>query len=109
MQKELQARDLTALARSTGNIYKSVLLTARLAEQIRRTRHISLLGEQGEIDGIGGLHQKITESDEAQALISKWYEAMPKPIIQATEEFLEGGGADKLKNTETEGEEEQAG
>ena len=69
-------RKLVDLDKETGNIYESVNIIARRANQIST----ELKAE---------LNRKLFENRE-QIEISRYYERLPKPAIIATEEFLDG-------------------
>ena len=76
-------RTLTDIDAPTGNIYESVVVIARRANQIA-----SEIKQE--------LNRKLADSLEEtfenreQIEISKYYERLPKPTLVATEEFLEG-------------------
>ena len=68
-------RKLVDLDKETGNIYETVNIIARRANQIST----ELKAE---------LNRKLAENRE-QIEISRYYERLPKPTIIATEEFLD--------------------
>ena len=67
-------RTLTDIDAPTGNIYESVVVIARRANQIA-----SEIKQE--------LNRKLADFSSE---ISKYYERLPKPTLVATEEFLEG-------------------
>ena len=70
-------RKLVDLDRETGNVYKSINIIARRANQIST-----------ELKTTTDTLEETFENRE-QIEISRYYERLPKPVIIATEEFLD--------------------
>ncbi len=84
-----QTRKLTDLDAPTGNIYESVVVIARRANQIATATKAELQQKLSEFVTTGDSLEETFENRE-QIEISRHYERLPKPTIVATEEFLEG-------------------
>ena len=82
-------RKLTDLDAPTGNIYKSVAIIARRANQISSDLKQELTRKLADFSSTNDSLEETFENRE-QIEISRYYERMPKPTIIATEEFLEG-------------------
>ena len=75
-------RKLVDLDRETGNIYETVNIIARRANQISAELKTELNRKLAEFS---------TTTDTLEQIeISRYYERLPKPAIIATEEFLDG-------------------
>ena len=83
-------RDVMNLCEETGNIYESVAIIAKRANQISAEMKQELTAK---------LHEFSSSSDSAldevfenreQIEISRYYERLPKPTLIATKEFEEG-------------------
>lgn len=84
-------RKLADLDRSTGNIYESVAIISRRANQIStdlKQEFSRKLADFSTVAGDSSLEE--TFENREQIEISRHYERLPKPSIIATEEFLEG-------------------
>lgn len=93
-------RKLTDLDRQTGNIYESVVIISKRANQISSDIKQELNRKLADFSSVGDSLEETFENRE-QIEISKYYERMPKPTIIATEEFLDGNVYFR-KNTEPE-------
>ncbi|MBR5033906.1 MAG: DNA-directed RNA polymerase subunit omega [Bacteroidales bacterium] len=82
-------RDLSELAAPTGNIYESVMIIAKRANQISADIKQELSKRLEEFSSYTDTLEEITENHE-QIEISQYYEKLPKPTLVATEEFREG-------------------
>ena len=82
-------RKLVDLDSPTGNIYKSVSIIARRANQIGAETKQELTRKLQDFSSVSDSLEETFENRE-QIEISKYYERLPKPVIVATEEFLEG-------------------
>jgi len=80
-------RDTRDLDRQTKNLYASVVVVSKRANQIsaqmKEELHAKLEEFASETDNL----EEIFENRE-QIEISKYYESLPKPTLLATEEFL---------------------
>ncbi len=82
-------RDLSELAAPTGNIYESVMIIAKRANQISADVKQELSHRLEEFSNYTDTLEEISENHE-QIEISQYYEKLPKPALIATEEFREG-------------------
>ena len=82
-------RDLSELAAPTGNIYESVMIIAKRANQISADIKQELSQRLEEFSNFTDTLEEINENHE-QIEISQYYEKLPKPTLVATEEFREG-------------------
>lgn len=94
------SRKLVDLDAQTGNIYKSVNIIARRANQISTELKTELNRKLADFSSPTDTMEETFENRE-QIEISRYYERLPKPVIIATEEFLDNelffkeGNADK--------------
>lgn len=84
-----KTRKLTELDTPTGNIYESVAIISRRANQIASEVKQELGRKLSEFSTASDTLEETFENRE-QIEISRFYERMPKPSLQATEEFLAG-------------------
>lgn len=82
-------RKMTDLDEATGNIYESVAIIAKRANQISTEIKQELTRKLADFSTVNDSLEETFENRE-QIEISKYYEKMPKPAIIATEEFLDG-------------------
>ncbi len=82
-------RKLVDLDRQTGNIYESVVIISKRADQIASELKQELTRKLADFSSVNDSLEETFENRE-QIEISKYYEKLPKPAIVATEEFLEG-------------------
>mgnify|MGYP003414495222 CR=1 FL=1 len=80
-------RDLNDLAAPTGNIYESVVIMAKRANQISATVKQELSQKLEEFSNYADTLEETFENRE-QIEISKHYERMPKATLVAIDEFL---------------------
>ena len=78
-------RKLVDLDRETGNVYKSI---ARRANQISTELKTELNRKLADFSSPTDTMEETFENRE-QIEISRYYERLPKPVIIATEEFLD--------------------
>ncbi len=81
-------RKLTDLDQETGNIYESVVIISRRANQISTALKQELNRKLADFSSSTDSLEETFENRE-QIEISRYYERMPKPTLIATEEFLE--------------------
>lgn len=82
-------RKLSDLAEPTGNVYESVAIIGKRANQISGAIKQELAHKLEEFSTTNDSLEETFENRE-QIEVSKYYERMPKPTIIATEEFLDG-------------------
>lgn len=81
-------RDLVKLEEETGNVYESVMIIAKRANQISVELRQELNRKLEEFSSVTDNLEEVFENRE-QIEISKFYERLPKPALIATEEFLD--------------------
>lgn len=82
-------RDLTEIKDKTGNLYKSIAIIAKRANQINTSIREELHSKLEEFVTTTDNLEEVHENKE-QIEISRFYERLPNPALVATEEFLEG-------------------
>lgn len=82
-------RDLDKLDRETGNIYQSVRIIAKRANKISIDMKQELNRKLEEFAYYTDNLEEVFENRE-QIEISKFYERLPKAILIAVQEFLDG-------------------
>ncbi len=82
-------RDVMDLCKDTENIYESVAIIAKRANQISADIKAELSKKLQEFASPTDTLDETFENRE-QIEISRFYERLPKPTLMATEEFIEG-------------------
>ena len=82
-------RKLVDLDRPTGNIYESINIIARRANQIATEIKTELTRKLADFSAPSDSSVEETFENREQIEISRYYERLPKPAIIATEEFLD--------------------
>ncbi len=82
-------RDVMALSEETGNIYESVAIIAKRANQISADIKSELSKKLQEFASSTDNLDEVFENRE-QIEISRFYEKLPKATLIATEEFVNG-------------------
>jgi DNA-directed RNA polymerase subunit K/omega len=82
-------RDVRVLAEPTGNIYESVVILYKRANQIALQEKKELNKKLEDFKNERDTMEEVFENRE-QIEISKYYERQPKPGLVAVEEFEEG-------------------
>ena len=82
-------RDIKYLAAPTGNIYETVVILAKRANQIALAEKKELAKKLEEFKGDRDTMDEVFENKE-QIEISKYYERQPKPDLVAISEFENG-------------------
>ena len=82
-------RDLCDLAAPTGNIYETVVILSKRANQIAIAEKKELTRRLDEFKNDRDTMEEIFENHE-QIEISKFYERQPKPSLVAIDEFKDG-------------------
>ena len=82
-------RDIKSLAEPTGNIYESVVVLYKRANQIASAEKKELNKKLEEFKNERDTMEEVFENKE-QIEISKYYERQPKPDLVAISEFEEG-------------------
>ena len=81
-------RDLDEIADATGNLYKSISIIAKRANQINLKTREELHAKLNEFASSSDNLEEVFENRE-QIEISRYYERLPNPAIIATRDFLE--------------------
>ena len=81
-------RDLAKLSEPTGNIYESVMIMAKRANQIAAEMKQELNAKLEEFSSYADTLEETFENRE-QIEISRYYERQPKPTLLAVKEFEE--------------------
>ncbi len=87
LDPNIKARDIKSISAQTSNIYESIAVITKRAEQIAIEIKNELHGKLDEFASTSETIEEILENKE-QIEISKFYERLPNPAIIATEEFL---------------------
>ncbi len=82
-------RQLVDLDSETGNIYKSLNIISRRANQIASELRTELNRKLADFSSPTDSMEETFENHE-QIEISRYYERLPKPVLIATEEFVDG-------------------
>ena len=91
-------RDVIALCEDTGNIYETVEIIARRADQIAADMKHDLDKKLQEFATANDNLDEVFENRE-QIEISRNYEKLPKPSLIATQEYEEGNVFWRMKQT----------
>ena len=94
-------RDINQLDKETQNIYQTVVIVAKRANQISVELKQELNRKLEEFAYYTDNLEEVFENRE-QIEISKYYERLPKPTLIATQEFLEDNIYYRMSEPETE-------
>jgi DNA-directed RNA polymerase subunit K/omega len=81
-------RDVVQLCEDTGNIYETVAIIGKRANQISVEIKNDLSKKLAEFASYSDNLEEVFENRE-QIEISRYYEKLPKPTLLATEEFVD--------------------
>jgi DNA-directed RNA polymerase subunit K/omega len=81
-------RNLNDLSKDTGNVYESVAIIGKRANQISAEMKDELSKKLQEFGTTSDNLEEVFENDE-QIQISRFYERLPKPTLIATQEFID--------------------
>lgn len=84
----IETRDLNELKNKTGNLYESIAIVAKRANQINISLKEELHNKLEEFASHTDSLEEIHENKE-QIEISRAYERMPNPALLATQEFMD--------------------
>src|SRR3954465_10693432 len=85
----VEPKKLSDIKQKTGNVYESIAIIAKRANQINITVKEELHNKLEEFASHTDSLEEIHENKE-QIEISKAYERMPNPALLATTDFMEG-------------------
>lgn len=89
LDPNVQARDVGAVMRPTGNIYESLVVVTKRAKQLAVDLKHELNNKLQEFSVNSDTIEEVQENKE-QIEISKFYERLPNPSVIALDEFLKG-------------------
>lgn len=81
-------RDMIELSQQTGNVYETVCVIAKRANQIAAEMKDELQKKLQEFAPYNDNLEEVSENRE-QIEISRYYERLPKPTLIATQEYLD--------------------
>ena len=81
-------RDMQTVEKGTNNIYESIAIIAKRADQIETDLKKELDSKLEEFASVNDTLEETFENRE-QIEISKFYEKLPNPVLIAIEEFLD--------------------
>jgi DNA-directed RNA polymerase subunit K/omega len=82
-------RDSHKLDAPSGNLYESVVIISKRSNQISVEMKQELSRKLEEFATVSDNLEEVFENRE-QIEISRYYEKLPKPVLIATQEFLDG-------------------
>lgn len=82
-------RDMMELCEDTGNVYETVAIIGKRANQIGAEIKNDLSKKLAEFASYTDNLEEVFENRE-QIEISRYYEKLPKPTLLATQEYMEG-------------------
>lgn len=83
----IETRDVVALKNMTGNVYESIVVASKRATQINVTMKEELHRKLDDFANHTDTLEEVHENKE-QIEISKFYERMASPALQALNEFI---------------------
>lgn len=83
------SRDMVRMSQDTGNMYETVMIIAKRANQIAQELKVELQGKLEEFSSITDDGQEV-QINEEQTEVSRHYERMPKPTLIAAKEYEDG-------------------
>jgi DNA-directed RNA polymerase subunit K/omega len=99
----IKARDIKSFIQENGNIYETINVLSKRANQLTNDIKEELVDKLEEFASHSDTIEEVHENKE-QIEISKFYEKLPNPAIIAVEEFLEGKIDYHYKNTQQDSE-----
>ncbi len=82
-------RDMMSLSAETGNVYETVRIIGKRANQISVEMKHDLEKKLQEFASFNDNLEEVFENRE-QIEISRYFERLPKPTLIATQEFIDG-------------------
>ncbi len=102
LNPSIQTRNISDLIAGTGNLYASVVVIARRANNIAIKNKEDLMDKLTKFNQDLDVNMEEIHENREQIEISKMHEKLPKPSIVATEEFLDGKIAFRKKDKNAE-------
>ncbi len=81
-------RDMNSMCESTGNVYETVKIIGKRANQINVMIREEIDQKMEEFTTVADNLEEVFENRE-QIEVSRFYEKLPKPTLIATQEFLD--------------------
>ena len=81
-------RDLNVMSENVNNVYETVSIIGKRANQIDAELKVELDKKLQEFESYSDTIEEVFENRE-QIEISRYYEKLPKPVLIATQEFIE--------------------
>lgn len=81
-------RDMIEMSEDTGNVYETVCIVAKRANQIASEMKHDLEKKLQEFASLNDNMEEVSENRE-QIEISRYYEKLPKPTLIAAQEYSE--------------------
>jgi DNA-directed RNA polymerase subunit K/omega len=82
------SRDINKMCEPVGNVYEMVKIIAKRSNQINAEIKSELDKKLHEFSSLNENIEEVFENRE-QIEISRYYEKLPKPVLIATQEFIE--------------------
>ncbi len=82
------SRDMNSMSENVGNVYETVKIIAKRANQISVEVKSELDKKLQEFSTMNENIEEVFENRE-QIEVSRYYEKLPKPVLIATQEFIE--------------------
>lgn len=82
-------RDMIEMSQDTGNVYETVSIIAKRANQIAGEMKHDLEKKLQEFATLNDNLEEVSENRE-QIEISRYYEKLPKPTLIAAQEYVDG-------------------
>jgi len=82
------SRDMNSMSANVGNVYETVEIIGKRANQISAEIKSELDKKLQEFASMNENIEEVFENRE-QIEISRYYEKLPKPVLIATQEFIE--------------------
>ncbi len=89
-EKSTVTRDMNTLSESVGNIYETVAILGKRANQIDQELKVELQQKLEDFSSAysdGGIEEVFENREQIE--VSRFYEKMPKATLLATQEFVE--------------------
>jgi DNA-directed RNA polymerase subunit K/omega len=83
-------RDMMSLSEETGNVYETVRIIGKRANQINMEMKQDLEKKLQEFASYNDNLEEVFENRE-QIEISRYFERLPKPTLIATQEYIDNG------------------
>ena len=84
----VETRDVVAMKDKTGNLYESIVVIAKRANQININLKEELHRRLEEFNTILGDNMEEVNENKEQIEVSRQYERLANPALQATSEFI---------------------